>query len=61
MARTATKKALSKAGTEAGRSLRSAAAREEKKVEARKGSDLKKGDKRFKERAESAGGKTTQD
>ena len=56
----ATSKTLSKKGTEAGRSLRAAAAKEEKKTEARKGSDLKKGEKRFEERAKSANEKGAQ-
>ena len=48
--------ALSKKGTESGKHLRAEAAKEEKKVEKRKGSDLKKGPERFEERAKSAGG-----
>ncbi|MBX9453739.1 MAG: hypothetical protein ACT6RL_17920 [Neoaquamicrobium sediminum] len=51
------KEALSKKGNEAGKHLRTAAAKEERKVEARKGGDLKKGADRFEERAESANGK----
>jgi hypothetical protein len=51
------KNALSKKGTESGKHLRDAAAREERKVEAKKGSELKKGADRFEERAKSANGK----
>lgn len=51
------KDALSKKGTESGKHLRTAAAKEESKTEARKGSDLKKGAQRFEERAQSANGK----
>jgi len=40
-------------GKEAARGLRKAAAEEERKVEARKGSELKKGEKRFEERSRS--------
>ncbi|MEO3384947.1 hypothetical protein [Mesorhizobium sp. CAU 1741] len=57
MAKTTTSKTLSKKGTEAGRSLHAAAAKEERKVEGEKGSDLKKGAARFEERAKSANGK----
>jgi hypothetical protein len=38
--------------------LRQAAAAEERKIEAKKGSDLKKGEKRFEERARSSDGKS---
>jgi len=43
-------------GTEAGKHLRAEAAKEERKVEAEKGSELKKGADRFEERAQSANG-----
>ena len=45
-------------GKEAARGFRKAAANEERKVEARKGSDLKKGAKRFDERSRSSDGKS---
>lgn len=45
-------------GKEAARGLRKAAADEERKVEARKGSELKKGEKRFDERSRSSDGKS---
>ena len=45
-------------GKEAARGLRKAAAEEERKVEARKGSELKKGEKRFEERSKSSNGKS---
>lgn len=45
-------------GKEAARGLRKAAADEERKVEARKGSKLKKGEKRFEERSRSSDGKS---
>ncbi len=45
-------------GKEAARGLRKAAANEERKVEARKGSELKKGEKRFEERSKSSDGKS---
>jgi hypothetical protein len=45
-------------GKEAARGLRQAAANDEKKVEASKGSDLLKGEKRFEERAKSSDGKS---
>ncbi len=51
------KDTLTNAGTEAGKHLRTAAAKEERRIEARKGGDLKKGAARFEERAESANGK----
>ena len=41
-------------GREAARGLRKATAKEERKVEARKGSELKKGEKRFEERSRSS-------
>lgn len=43
-------------GREAARGLRKATAREERKVEAKKGSDLKKGAARFDERSHSSDG-----
>ncbi len=57
MAKSATTTTQSKKGTEAAKHLRTAAAKEERKVEAEKGSDLKKGAARFDERARSANGK----
>ena len=45
-------------GKEAARGLRKAAANDERKVEARKGSELKKGGKRFDERSSSSDGKS---
>ena len=45
-------------GKEAAKELRQAAAKDEKKVEARTGRDLKKGEKRFEERSRSSDGKT---
>ncbi|WAX97555.1 hypothetical protein N7E70_012165 [Aminobacter sp. NyZ550] len=45
-------------GKEAARGLRKAAAREERKVEARTGHDFAKGEKRFEERAKSSDGKS---
>ena len=45
-------------GKAAAKGLRQAAARDEKKVEASKGSDLKKGAKRFEERSKSSDGKS---
>jgi hypothetical protein len=44
-------------GREAARGLRKATAKEERKVEARKGSELKKGAERFDERSRSSDGK----
>ena len=44
-------------GKEAARGLRKAAAADERRVEADKGSDLKKGAERFDERSRSADGK----
>lgn len=44
-------------GRQAAKGLRKAAAGEERKVEARKGSDLEKGAKRFEERSRSSDGK----
>ena len=49
--------APTKQGKEAARGLRKAAAKDERKVEARKGSELKKGAKRFDERSRSSDGK----
>lgn len=46
-------------GREAARGLRKAAAGEERKVEAEKGSDLKKGAARFEERSHSSDGKSS--
>jgi len=45
-------------GKEAAKGLRRAAANEEKKVEAKTGGDLKKGEKRFEERSRSSDGKS---
>lgn len=45
-------------GKEGARKLREATAGEERKVEARKGSELKKGEKRFEERSRSSDGKS---
>jgi hypothetical protein len=45
-------------GREAARGLRKNAAKEEKKVEAQKGSDLAKGADRFEERSKSSDGKS---
>ena len=58
MAKTAQKSAVTAKGTEAGRHLKAAAARDEKKVETAKGSDLKKGAKRVEERSKSSDGKS---
>ncbi|MEP9388967.1 hypothetical protein [Mesorhizobium sp. KR9-304] len=44
-------------GREAARGLRKATAKEERKVETRKGSELKKGAERFDERSRSSDGK----
>lgn len=49
--------APTKEGREAARGLRKAAAKEERKVEAEKGSPLKKGAQRFDERSRSSDGK----
>ncbi len=51
------KDTLPKKGAESAKHLRTAMAKEERKIEARKGGDLKKGAERFEERAESAKGK----
>ena len=45
-------------GQGSGQGLRKAAASEERKVEARKGSELEKGEKRFEERSRSSDGKS---
>ncbi|MCR5855501.1 hypothetical protein [Mesorhizobium sp. J428] len=45
-------------GKAAAKGLRQAAAKDEKKVEARTGRDLKKGEKRFEERSRSSDGKS---
>jgi hypothetical protein len=50
--------APTKEGREAARGLRKAAAKEERKVEAKKGSPLKKGAQRFDERSRSSDGKS---
>lgn len=52
------KEAPTKTGREAARDLRRSTAREEKKVERQKGSDLAKGEKRFEERSRSSDGKS---
>lgn len=48
--------APTKAGKDSAEGLHRAAREEERKVEAEKGSDLRKGSDRFEERARSAGG-----
>lgn len=50
--------APTKQGKESARGLRKAAAEEERKVEAEKGSDLAKGADRFEERSRSSDGKS---
>lgn len=45
-------------GKEAAKGLRQAAAKEERKVEAKTGHDFKKGEKRFEERSKSSDGKS---
>ncbi|HEY5818905.1 MAG TPA: hypothetical protein VIU14_10985 [Mesorhizobium sp.] len=45
-------------GKAAAKGLKQAAAREEKKVEAKTGKDLPKGEKRFEERSKSSDGKS---
>ena len=45
-------------GKVAARGLKQATAREERKIEAAKGSELKKGEKRFEERSKSSDGKS---
>ena len=54
----AIEQAPTKDGREAARGLRKAAAKEERKVEAAKGSALKKGAQRFEERSQSSDGKS---
>ncbi|SMH50794.1 hypothetical protein [Mesorhizobium australicum] len=54
----AIKNAPTPKGKEAATGLRQAAAKDEKKVEARTGQDLKKGAKRFEERSRSSDGKS---
>ena len=51
------KEAPTTKGRASAEGLKQAAAREEKKVEARTGEDLKKGEKRFEERSKSSDGK----
>lgn len=55
------KEAPTEQGRDAARGLRKAAANDEKKVEAQKGSDLKKGEKRFEERSKSSDGQSAGD
>ena len=45
-------------GKQAAREFKQATAQEERKIEAAKGSDLKKGEKRFEERSKSSDGKS---
>ncbi len=52
------KEAPTAKGKQAAKGFRQATVREEKKVEARTGQDLKKGDKRFEERSRSSDGKS---
>ena len=52
------KEAPTAKGKQAAKGLKQAAAAEERKVEARKGSDLKKGAARFDERSKSSDGKS---
>lgn len=52
------KEAPTAKGRQAAKGLKQAAAVEERKVEARKGSDLKKGAARFDERSKSSDGKS---
>ena len=49
---------VTKTGRDAGASFKKEARREEEKVEADKGSDLAKGEKRFEERSKSSDGKS---
>ena len=49
---------LTEKGKAAGASLRKAAKQEELKIEAQKGSELRKGEKRFEERSKSSDGKS---
>ena len=53
-----TQRSQAGAGKEAAAGLRKESAREESKVEAEKGSDLKKGAERFDERSQSADGRS---
>jgi len=50
--------APTKTGKQSAQGLKESAAREERKTEARKGSDLKKGAERFDERSRSSDGKS---
>ncbi|PWJ80552.1 hypothetical protein C7441_11293 [Pseudaminobacter salicylatoxidans] len=52
------KEAPTRKGKEAAKGLRQAAAGDERKTEARKGSEMKKGAERFEERAKSSDGKS---
>ncbi len=52
------KEAPTRKGKEAAKGLRQAAAGDERKTEARKGSEMKKGVERFEERAKSSDGKS---
>ncbi|MEO9340101.1 hypothetical protein ABFT80_21970 [Mesorhizobium sp. SB112] len=52
------KEAPTAKGKAAAKGLKQSAMADEKKVEAKKGSDLKKGEKRFDERAKSSDGKS---
>jgi hypothetical protein len=52
------KEAPTTKGKQAAEGLRQAAASEERKTEAKTGSELKKGDKRFEERSRSSDGKS---
>jgi hypothetical protein len=53
-----TERSQTAAGKEAAAGLRKESAREERQVEAEKGSDLKKGAERFDERSQSSDGKS---
>ena len=52
------KQAPTEQGREGARGLRHETAREEQRIESRKGSDLKKGEERFEERSKSSDGKS---
>lgn len=52
------KQAPTETGKQASRGLHESAAREEREIEAEKGSDLKKGADRFEERSRSSDGKS---
>ncbi|MEI5677785.1 MULTISPECIES: hypothetical protein [unclassified Mesorhizobium] len=52
------KEAPTAKGKAAAKGLKQATAKEERKVEAKTGSDLKKGEKRFEERSRSSDGKS---